>query len=416
MPDDPRPITLRTATDDTLREILTPLGVAFGEPWGEPEFETDRPIFEVDRIIGALDGETPVGASGAYSFRLTTPGGEVGAAGITLVGVLPTHRRRGILRLMMVELFEQARRRGEAVAVLWASEAAIYQRFGYGMATQQTTFDAPKDKVRFRQPSDLDARVRIVDRDTGVEPCMAIYEARRPSVPGTLTRTADKWRQHLLNDAEWMQGGNGAKVRAVLEVDGEPRAYVIYRHKPDWDETGPKAVLSILELIARDPAAEQALWEWVFGVDLVGTVKGWRGPTPHPLTLMVTEPRRLNASVSDAMWLRIIDLPAAFAERRFNGPGSLVLEVTDDFCPANAGRWQLTVPGPDGVGKVSRAAASASADLALDISTLASVYLGTFRFGDLARGGRVRECRPGALAEADALFATSVTPFNSTMF
>ncbi len=145
-------------------------------------------------------------------------------------------------------------------------------------------------------------------------------------------------------------GQNGAKHRAVLEVDGEPRAYVVYRLKPDWKDSGPQSIATVMELVGLDPAAEQALWEWVFSIDLVGLIRCWRGPVPHPLALAITEPRRLNATVNDGMWLRILDVPAALAGRTYQGPGSLVLELTDDFMPANAGRWQLTVPGPGAAG------------------------------------------------------------------
>ena len=418
MPDDLSGITLRTATEDTFRSIVAPLAIAFGEPWDDNDIEIQQKLVEFDRVIGAFDGETAVGASGAYSFRLTTPGGEVGAAGVTLVGVLPTHRRRGILRLMMSDLFETAAVRSEPVAVLWASEAAIYQRFGYGIAAFQTTFEAAKDKIRFRSSSGLDgrARIRLVERDEAVPICSAIYEARRATVPGTIKRRDSFWRYGILHDAPWMQGQNGVKHLAVLEVDGEPRAYVVYRLKPDWKDYGPQSIATVMELIGLDAAAEQAMWEWVFSIDLVGVVRCWRGPVPHPLALAITEPRRLNAIVNDGTWLRILDVPAALAGRSYDGPGSLVLEITDDYLTQNAGRWQLTVPGPATAGVVTRAPESAPSDLSLDISALAATYLGTVRFGDLVRAGRVRECRPGAIAAADALWATSISPYNSTMF
>jgi predicted acetyltransferase len=419
MPDDTTGITLRTPTEETLRSFVRPLEYAFGEEWSDAELEIDRPVLELDRIIGAFDGETAVGCSGAFTFRMTVPGGvEVGAAGITMVGVSPTHRRRGILRLMMADLFEQARDRHEPVAVLWASEAAIYQRFGYGMATQQALIEAPTDKIRFNRPIEGLGQVRIVERDEAAELCAPIYEARRLSTVGALTRTDAKWRYQLVNDTESWRRENGPKVRAVLEVDGKPRAYVIYRIKADWDNYGPKGVVTVLELLGLDPAAEQALWQWTFSLDLIASVRTWRGPVPHPLSMLITEPRRLAGTTSDGTWLRIIDLKAALEGRRYRGPGTVTFDVTDHFCPENAGRWQLTIPGTDGVAEVTRAATSGDppADLALDIRDLAAVYLGAFRFGDLAGVGRVTECRPGALAEADALFATSAAPWNSTAF
>jgi len=144
MPDQTTPITLRTPTRETFREFLVPATVAFGEVWAEGELENETEMVEMDRIVGAFEGDLAVGVSGAFSFKMTVPGEqEVGAAGITLVGVLPTHRRRGILRQMMSELYRQATERGEPVAILWASEGAIYQRLGYGMATKGANFEAP---------------------------------------------------------------------------------------------------------------------------------------------------------------------------------------------------------------------------------------------------------------------------------
>jgi predicted acetyltransferase len=413
VPDDLTGITLRNPTDETLASFYVPIAIAFGEEFSAAEIEMEREILELDRIFGAFEGEEHVGLSGTFTFRMTTPGGEVGAAGVTLIGVMPTHRRRGILRLMMTRLFEQARERNEPVAILWASEAAIYQRFGFGLATLQTEIDAQKDKIVFARPVESPGRLRIVDRDEAAVRFPAIYEARRAVTPGSLSRVDPKWRQ-LLTDAEWMRQGNGPKVLALLEVDGEARAYVVYRIKADWDSHGPKSVATVMELIGLDVVAEQALWQWVFSIDLVGVVRTWRGPVPHPLQLMITEPRRLAMSVHDAMWLRIIELPAALEGRSYRGPGSLVFEVTDDFCPWNAGTWQLSVPESDGVAKVT--GTRAAPDLSMDIQDLATVYLGAFNFVQLAAAGRVKECRPGALAVADALFATPTTPWNSTMF
>jgi predicted acetyltransferase len=413
VPDDVTGITLRNPTDETLASFYVPIAIAFGEEFSAAEIEMEREFLELDRIFGAFEGETQVGLSGTFTFRMTTPGGEVGAAGVTLIGVMPTHRRRGILRLMMTRLFEQARERNEPVAILWASEAAIYQRFGFGLATLQAEIEAQKDKIVFARPVESPGRVRIVDRDEAAERFPPIFEARRAVTPGSLTRIDAKWRQ-LLNDAEWMRNGNGPKVLALLEVDGEARAYVIYRIKADWDSHGPKSIATVMELIGLDAVSEQALWQWVFSIDLVGIVRTWRGQVPHPLQLMITEPRRLAMSVHDANWLRIIELPAALEGRSYRGPGSLVFEVSDDFCPWNAGTWQLSVPESDGVAKVT--GTRAAPDLSMDIQDLATVYLGGFNFAQLAAAGRVKECRPGALAAADALFATSTIPWNSTMF
>jgi predicted acetyltransferase len=421
MPDD---IVLRNPTDAEYPRFAAPLSIAFNRRMTDAEIETDRRTTELDRFVGALEGETVVGCGGAYSFRLTVPGGEVGAAGITAVGVLPSHRRRGILRQMMRWWFDQAAERREPVSILWASEAAIYQRFGYGPGTQQTFLDAAKDKIRFLRPVETPGRIRIIEPDEAITLFPPVYDAIRPNVPGTVTRTETMWREGLLADAEWSRYGNGEKVLVVLEGADGPRGYVIYRQRGDWDTSGPKGVITVLEVVALDAVSEQALWQWLFSIDLIATVRCWRGPAPHPLQLMVTEPRRLVTTVNDGTWLRIIDLPAALEARTYARGGTLVMDVTDEFWPPNGGRWELSVPNGGSVAdaapvrgaRVRRANASAVVDVALDISDIAAVYLGAFRFADLAGAGRVRECRSGGLALADALFATSQRPSNGTMF
>jgi predicted acetyltransferase len=412
------PFVLRNPTEAEFPRFIAPLSVAFNQEMSDAAIENDRKTIELDRFVGVLEGDDVVGCGGAYTFGLTVPGGEVGAAGITAIGVLPSHRRRGILRQMMSWLFAQARERGEPVAILWASEAAIYQRFGFGPGTVQTSLEMVKDKVRFMRPVDPPGRIRIISIDEAVERFPPVYEAMRRSTPGAVTRTEARWRYETLADAEWMRYGNGAKLRAIYEVDGEARGYVIYRTRGDWDHGGPKGVVTVLEVCALDAVVEQAIWEWIVGIDLIATIRSWRGPAPHPLQLMVTEPRRLGATLTDGTWLRILDLPAALEARAYRGSGTLVLDVTDAECPPNAGRWRLAVGVDVAVGRasVTSVAGSVAPDLTLDISDLAAVYLGAFRVADLAGAGRVRECRPGAVAAADDLFTTARAPSNTTMF
>ena len=210
-----------------------------------------------------------------------------------------------------------------------------------------------------------------------------------------------------------MRAGGGPKYRAVLEVNGEPRGYTIYRVKSDWGPTGPASTLRVLEVYGLDPVAEQVLWEWLFAMDLIGTITAWRSPVPHPLQQWLTEPRRLALTVQDGMWLRILDVPAALSGRTYAGSGTLVLDVVDSLIESNAGRWQLAV---DGDGTATAARTKAEPDLQLDVAALASTYLGAFRFGDLATAGRVRECQPGSLRSADVLFTPPRSPWNSTPF
>jgi predicted acetyltransferase len=407
-------IRLRQPDADGLLDWTRPAAAAFGETFGTAELEHDRHQLELDRLIGAVDGDRWVGTGGAYSFRLTVPGGaEVGAAGITYIGTAPSHRRRGVLRQIMGWLCDQAADRGEPVAILWASESAIYQRFGYGIATLQSSFDIERQRVRFVRPAEPIGRMRMVDRDEAVRLIPPIYEARRAQIPGAVSRHDAKWRYGLLDDKEWMQQGNGPKFMAVLEVDGTPRGYVLYRVQNAWDDRGPNNTVLALEVLGLDPAAERAIWEWLFDLDLAGHIKGWRGVVPHPLLLELTEPRRLGLIVRDGLLLRLLDMPAALRARTYDTAGSLTFELSDAFRPANAGRWRLDA-GDGGTATIDRS--DGDPDLTLDTSDLASVYLGTFRFADLAGAGRVGECRPGAVAIADRLFASTTPPWCSTQF
>ncbi len=420
-------IRLRPPAADELRAWARAIDAAFGEELSDGEWEQEREQLELDRLIGAYDGEAPVGTGGALTLRLTVPGGEVGAAGISIIGVSPSHRRRGILRQMMRWLLDQARERGEPVAILWASEGAIYQRFGYGIGTLQGTFDIDPRRAQFVRPAEPLGRMRLVDRAEALRLMPPVYDAVRSRTPGSVSRTDTKWRVDLLDDHEWMRAGNGPKFRAVLEVDGVVRGYTIYRIKNEWDERGPNNTLLALEALGLDAAAERAIWEWLFGMDLVAHVKGWRGPVPHPLMLQLTEPRRLGLVVREGLWLRLIDMAAALEARSYGAAGSVTFELTDEFCPWNAGRWRLNVSGaaamsggvpgvPGAWGVATVTLFDGAPDLTLDTSDLAAAYLGTFTFADLARAGRVGECRPGAVAAADGLFATATAPWCSTMF
>ena len=417
-------IRLRQPAPDELRAWARATDAAFGEELSDAEFEHERELLELDRLIGAYDGETSVGTGGALSLRMTVPGGEVGAVGITFIGVSPSHRRRGILRQMMGWLFDQARERGESVAILWAAEGAIYQRFGFGIGTLQSTFDIDRLRAQFARPAEPLGRMRLVDLVEATRLMPPVYEALRSRTPGAVSRNETKWLAELLADAEWMRAGKGPKFRAVLEVDGVVRGYTIYRVKNDWDDRGPNNTLLVLEVLGLDPAAERAIWEWLFGMDLVGNVKGWRGPVPHPLMLQLTEPRRLGLVVREGLWLRLIDLRAALEARSYAAAGSVTFELTDDFCPWNAGRWRLDVPDaaaaregvPGARGVATVTPFDGDPDLTLDASDLAAIYLGAFTFADLARAGRVGESRPGAVASADGLFVTATAPWCSTEF
>jgi predicted acetyltransferase len=410
-------LPIRTATPDQVRAFFAPLMAAFGDEMTEAQFELESRTLEPGRLIAAFDGDVAVGTAGAYTFRMTVPGGaEVAAAGVTLVGVEPGHRRRGVLRALMRHQLDDVRERGEPVAILWASESAIYQRFGYGLGTLSGSFEIERGRTAWLRPWEPEGRMRLVGVDEALATIPPVYERMRAVTPGALTRTSDWWRWGLLHDAEHMRRGAGPKFRYLFEVDGDAEGYAIYRPKGDWDDRGPKGKLLVVEAMALTPRAVRGVWGFLFGVDLMRTVNADRQPVPHPLQLALADPRALGLAAGDGIWVRLVDLPAALVARRYGAAGELVLDVTDAFCPWNAGRWRLVASGESGLAAAILERTDTPADLAVDATDLGAAYLGTFRLSELARAGRVGELVPGALRRADALFGSDRAPWCVTMF
>jgi predicted acetyltransferase len=392
----------RTPTADELAAVLRTTHDAFGEEMKDEDLERHRKMMPLDRVLAAWDGDRPVGVTASYPFDLTVPGGVAKAAGVSWVGVLPSHRRRGILRELMLRQLEDVHERGEPLAILYASESAIYGRFGYGMAAPATKLDAERNGFAFRDDAGPRASARLVTMDEAAELFPPIYERLRTSRPGFLSRSEGWWREYRLADPEHWRDGAGPKFYALIELDGEPVGYALYRVAPKWENEMPKGEVRILDALATSPEATAELWRFLFGIDLVERVKAGLTDPAWPLFLLVKDPRRLHLSVSDGLWLRFVDLESALRARSFGDGERAVLEVSDDVLPRNAGRWSI---GPE-PGRTD-----AEADVAVDVTDLAAAYLGAFSFERLAAAGRATELRPGGLARATALFATPLPPF-----
>jgi predicted acetyltransferase len=394
-------IEIRNPSEDELRAAMQAGEAAFGEETREGEFERFSKMLPRDRWFVGYDGERPVGTTTAFPFRLTVPGGELAAGGVTWVGVLPSHRRRGILRELMKRQLEDLRDRGEPLAILYASEPVIYGRFGYGIAAPSVSMDGECARFSYRDDPGPTGAVRIIDAKEALRVLPQVYDAVRRQVPGFVARDPDVWELTRLADPEHWRRGAGPKFSAVLEFDGEPVGYAIYRIKSDWEAGYSQSQVRLVEAVATSPQATRELYRFIYGIDLVVRVQGRYDPG-SPLFLMVADPRSLHLKVSDGLWLRFVDLEAALAGRTYAGDDAVVVEVRDSFCPWNAGRWRIgkTVERTD-----------AEADLELDTADLASAYLGAFDFNELAVAERVRELKPGALQRATDLFRTSRPPF-----
>ncbi|MDQ2673980.1 MAG: GNAT family N-acetyltransferase [Chloroflexota bacterium] len=386
--------------------------LAFGERLRDEDATAYESTFEPDRAIAAYDGERVVGTAGIFSFDFTIPGGVVPAAGVTFVGVQPTHRRRGVLRRMMRMQLDAIHDRGESIAVLWASEGSIYQRFGYGLSTIAIRFGVELERAAFRAPHTPSGTIRFVDVEEAKRVFPPVLDAVAPTRPGFFARTPAFWDAEVFRDPEHWRRGASAAFYVVHDVAGEVDGFARYRVRDAWEDSGPRSVVIVTEKLGLNPAADLDLWRFLLDIDLMAKLEYWNAAADDPLILSALEPRRLGLGYGDGLWLRVVDVSAALAQRRYAADGRLVLEVSDEFCPWNDGRWALTVE--DGTPRVEPAADAA--DLALDVTDLGATYLGGFPFVQLADAARVRELQPGALTRADTMFRTPRQPWCPRVF
>jgi predicted acetyltransferase len=405
-------IVVRSCREDELKYFLEVCEAAFGHEIRDEEVDNVRRILDADRTLGAFEGNALIGTAAACSFTLTVPGGYVPAAGVTMVGVLASHRRRGALTRMMRSQLEDVHRRGEPLAILWASEGNIYERFGYGLATLNAPINIERDRTAWRHPVPPEGRVRLLSFDEAVKELPDVYDRVCAATPGMFARSQEWWEAHRLYDPEHERDGGSQMYRALWEIDGQADAYALYRMFGKWDDTSPTGFLLVLEALGTDARATREIWRFLFGVDLMVHVRAYWQPVPHPLHLMLAEPRRLRSQISDGLWLRIVDLRDALESRSYAQEGTIAFEVIDSFCPWNEGRWLLTVSGSTAA--VERT--SGPADLAVTIQDIGSIYLGAFTFSQWAAARKVGELTEGAAWRADALFRTPTTAFCPEVF
>jgi predicted acetyltransferase len=381
---------------------------AFGGSAAPEERELDRSLTEFDRSLAARDGDEIVGTAGAFSFRITVPGGAaVPAAGVTMVSVAATHRRRGVLTSLMRRQLDDVRALGEPLAVLTASEPAIYGRFGYGAATFQLDAEIDTSRVSLAPPAGTeDVRLRYAKPADVLAECEAVYAALVPLRPGMLARQPG-WERAALVDPESEREGASALQCVVAEREGRVTGYARFRTKLGWGPGGHDGTVTLEDLAALDPATDAALWRFLSGIDLMSTLTVRGRPADDAWQYRVDDIRRCRTRLRDCCYVRLVDVGTALSARTYQVPVDVVVEVEDTFCPWNAGRWRLT---GDAKG-ASCERTSDAADLALSVRELGAAYLGGVSLLSLAGAGRVSELRPGALTEASVAFGSPVVPW-----
>ncbi len=388
------PIEYRNPSEDELRATFDAANVAFGNELRDDDYEIQKRELPADRVIASFDDGHPVGMAASIAFEMTIPGGVEPCAGITYVGVMPTHRRRGVLTQLMRKQLDDLRERGEPLAALWASESVIYGRFGYGIGVPAAALQAEKAGFAFRDDPGPTGTVRLLTKEEARREFPPIFERARLQRQGMLSRSEARWDGRVEDPEHWRDGA-GPKYYPLVEIDGRGEAFAMYRLKEKWEQGMPRGELVLVDAISTSTEGTRELWRYLFGVDLVARVTLWNFDPATPLFLMVKDARRLQLKLSDGIWLRLVDVGEALKRRSYADTGSVVLEVTDEFCPWNNGRYRAGAkPGR----------ARADAELRLSAADLASAVPGAFSFERLAAAGRVEELADGAVARASALF------------
>ncbi len=422
---DPVVRRLRPDEGEAFRQsVMVPFLDPFaGDPDQVADFERWAAMAALERAWVVDAGDRFAGNAALFSLDVTlpaAPGGPcptVAMAGVTAVGVHPTHRRRGYLGRLMRTLHDDARERGEPLAGLEASESSIYGRFGYGVAADLVEYSIDTRDSDFAVPAPV-VDITLIGRDEALEVLPSLFDRQRRTRAGEASRDPAYWAR-LLADAPHDRKGRSAHFHAVC--DG---GYVTYRAGEETPEAsvfrGDRAEVVVEELRGVTAEIEAALWRFVLDLDLVGRITVRHGPVDEPLRWRLTDPRRLRTSaVEDRLYVRILDTVAAFEGRGYRTEGRLVLDVAPPDAPEGGadgapGRWVLEA-GPDGA-SCRRARTGEETDLRLDLPALGTLCMGGFPASLLAAGGRVEELTPGSLLRADLLFGTTPSPRSGTAF
>jgi predicted acetyltransferase len=389
---------IRPIVEDELTAWLRAESIGFGSHFDETKIGRYQQRLDVDRALAAFDGDSIVGTAHSAPQHMTVPGGSLETACVDSVTVQPTHRRRGILTQMMAHQLNDLHERGKALAALWASESIIYGRYGYGPGSFHERWSIERQHTAYAEASERTGGTRFISPGdvAGIYP--EVYRRATSERPGAIQPPPVTWRG-ITEDFEDLRSGASAYFHVVYEQNGQVAGYVFYRTK--------ERSVQVHQLMAATPEAHRALWRYCLDIDLMTSTSAGSRPLDDPLPWMLANPRKLKREISDALWIRLVDVPAALSGRKYASDDNLVIGVADTFCPWNEGTYEMEA-GPDGA-ECRRS--KKDPDLVLSVGSLAATYLGATSFGTLGHAGRIEESTPGALDRADSLFATRVVPW-----
>jgi predicted acetyltransferase len=399
---------VRTITESEIDAYTEAWSVGFHHRPVPGEAEFRRATLDLHRTHAAFDGEDVVGTARSFAAELTVPGGRsVSVGAVTNVTVTATHRRHGLLTEMMRQQLEVMTSLDETAAILIASEAPIYGRFGYGPATEHAQTVVRVPAIRFTSPAPA-GTVRLCGAAEGRKEMPGVYERFRRAQPGAIDRS-DRWWDVALGllPRPGPTKADGEEFSALRrDPTGTADGYVRYRIKEHWEDRAAASTMEIDELVAASDEAYAALWRFCTSVDWIQTVRGEDRPPLEPLPWLLEDRRAVRQHRrSDFIWLRLLAVPEALAARTYGGEGRLVIAVDGATVALDAAiDGARCVPTTD------------APDLTVELADLGAAYLGGTPLWPAASAGRVTEHRAGALATFDRLFLTSRPPWCNTWF
>lgn len=393
-------IEIRVPSGDDFEAMVRADVRAFGDDWKPEDVDMHRAVMDLSRYRIAVDGSQIVGVAGSDAFEQTLPGCQpIAMAGVTWVSVAATHRRQGLLRRLMDAVHDDVAARDEPLAALTASEGGIYERFGYGVATQRRSISIDRPTAAFLDRfNPAQGAMRIVEGDAAIDAILERWERYRITRPGEVSRTS-AWQRRLLHQI-------GPRGVCVVHDDGLAVWSIV---DDDWNEGLPRHVLRVFDFAATTPEAHDALWATILGVDLVGTIVCRVVPPDDPLPWLLTNPRVVQTTaVNDGVWLRLMDIERCFAARRYAIDESVIVEAGD----VEQARFKIS-GDPDGADvRTTRR----RPDLVTDRAGLGSLLLGGVRVSDLVARRRATVRDERLLGRLDAFFVHHPTPHSVTAF
>jgi predicted acetyltransferase len=403
-------IEIRPAIADEMREMDRKVGYAFANN-EVPKEEPDPSPLQPEQTLCGFDGERMVATSGAFEFKMRFNGNAIQADGVTMVSCDPGYRRRGIVRQLIDGLLQRSREREVPISILWASMGAIYQRFGYGLATTQVGYDVPREYVEFQFGERPSGHVRLLEKDQALALLNQVYRQYSGQSSGMLHRGGFYWEIMLRRE-----GNQHSYIAVYFDEANEPRGYCLYKTK--WRDTGgpgPNHQIDVFDFIWLDMDAYRGLWSYLAGHDLADRICFDYVAEDDPAPNLFLEPRMLRRRTWDGVWLRVVDVAQTLAARGYDVAGEVTIEIVDDdLCSWNNGIYRLVAD--NGVGSVERLNHGGSADITTRPDTLASLVTGHTRVSDLARMGRLSLADEGRAVELDSLFTTRRRPHCPNMF